>query len=61
MIGGTVAGARNVISGNTNPGVYILDSFTAISTQNNLVQGNYIGTDKTGAATGRDVASWEPR
>lgn len=42
-VGGTVSGARNVISGNGNNGVTILGN-------SNNVQGNYIGTDKTGAA-----------
>jgi titin len=41
-IGGTIAAARNVISGNKNSGI-------AISGSNNLVQGNYIGTDGGGA------------
>ena len=45
-VGGTVAGARNVISGNTFWGVK-LDG--ALST-GNVVQGNYIGTDVTGTA-----------
>ena len=40
-IGGTQAGERNVISGNTNGG--IIDY-----TSGNLIQGNYIGTDGTG-------------
>ncbi|MGB7989486.1 MAG: DUF4347 domain-containing protein, partial [Candidatus Methylophosphatis roskildensis] len=43
VVGGTSAGARNVISGNNHYGVEILTS-----SQNNLVQGNYIGTDVTG-------------
>jgi titin len=42
LVGGTVAGARNVVSGNKNSGIIIAGS-------NNLVQGNYIGTDLTGA------------
>ncbi|MFN2511684.1 MAG: carboxypeptidase regulatory-like domain-containing protein [Pyrinomonadaceae bacterium] len=41
-IGGTVAGARNIISGNTNPGIVFNGS------SGNLVQGNLIGTDVTG-------------
>ncbi|MBI3949375.1 MAG: HYR domain-containing protein [Acidobacteria bacterium] len=45
-IGGTVAGARNVISGNDQLGVAIV---TAGAT-GNLVQGNFIGTDVTGTA-----------
>ena len=42
-IGGTTAAARNVISGNTGPGVLVLGP-----TMNNLVQGNFIGIDATG-------------
>ncbi len=40
-IGGTVPGAGNVISGNLNRGI-TLDGF------NNVVRGNFIGTDATG-------------
>jgi hypothetical protein len=40
-IGGTIAGARNLISGNTFDGIKISASSTN-------VQGNYIGTDVTG-------------
>jgi titin len=43
-IGGTTAGARNVISANTGVGVR-LDS-----TSSNVVAGNYIGTDANGSA-----------
>jgi hypothetical protein len=43
FIGGTTAGARNIISGNDFEGVLIIANAT-----NNLVQGNYIGTDITG-------------
>ncbi len=43
-IGGTTAAARNVISGAGNGGI-ILDGFGSY----NLVEGNYIGTDITGA------------
>jgi uncharacterized repeat protein (TIGR01451 family) len=45
-VGGTATGARNVISGNIN-GIHILKG--TVATQNNLIQGNYIGTDSTGA------------
>ncbi len=45
-VGGTTAGARNVISGNASAGVYISDS----GTSGNLVEGNFIGTDSTGNA-----------
>ncbi len=43
-IGGTAAGARNVISGNTSDGIEVRDA----TTSNNVIQGNYIGTDVTG-------------
>ena len=43
-IGGTTAGARNVISGNPSHGVAIDGSGTDFS----VVSGNYIGTDKDG-------------
>jgi tetrahydromethanopterin S-methyltransferase subunit B len=50
-IGGTMAGARNVISGNNGNGVWINrcsgNVFQCNST-GNLVQGNFIGTDVTG-------------
>ncbi|HEV3343584.1 MAG TPA: hypothetical protein VG125_24645, partial [Pirellulales bacterium] len=43
-VGGTTAGAGNVISGNTGDGIDIINPGTA----NNLVEGNYVGTDATG-------------
>ena len=45
-IGGTTAAARNVISGNLHEGVLIGFAGTA----NNVVEGNFIGTDSTGKA-----------
>ena len=45
VIGGVTAGARNIISGNNGHGVMIQSS----TVTNNSVQGNYIGTDVTGA------------
>ena len=45
-IGGTTAGARNVISGNDSAGI-VLSGATATGNQ---VQGNYIGTTASGAA-----------
>jgi titin len=45
QIGGTVPGARNVISGNTTNGVFLVGAGTA----GNVIQANYIGTDKTGS------------
>lgn len=44
-IGGTVASAANVISGNNSAGVQLINP----GTNNNTVQGNLIGTDVTGA------------
>jgi hypothetical protein len=41
-IGGTTASDRNVVSGNSGRGIYLIDS------NNNLVRGNYVGTDATG-------------
>lgn len=49
-VGGTVAGARNVISGNGFSGVSILSFGATGGATGNLVQGNYVGTDKTGTA-----------
>jgi parallel beta-helix repeat protein len=46
IIGGTAAGAGNLISGNTNNGVEMFGDGTA----NNQVLGNYIGTDVTGTS-----------
>jgi hypothetical protein len=43
QLGGTAAGARNVISGNGGYGVSI-----RAQSRNNVVEGNYIGTDATG-------------
>ena len=51
-IGGTAAGAGNLISGNTEYGIYIQQP-TAID---NLVEGNRIGTNRAGtAALGNSV------
>jgi titin len=45
VIGGTVAGARNVISGNGGDGVGLFNTGSTANT----VEGNYIGTDNTGS------------
>jgi titin len=44
-VGGTSAAARNVISGNGFDGVVIIN----VGTENNVVEGDYVGTDATGA------------
>ena len=46
LIGGTQAGARNVISGNTSYGIYLASGF--VPSFANTIQGNYIGPDITG-------------
>ena len=48
-IGGTVAGARNLISGNGRVGVALGGSDSSQSGEGNLLQGNLIGTDVSGA------------
>ncbi len=45
-VGGTTAGAGNVISGNNHFGFEVLGA----TSQNNLLQGNYIGTTASGLA-----------
>ncbi len=45
-IGGLTPAARNIISGNTNNGIY----FSGTTASNNLIQGNFIGTDINGTA-----------
>src|SRR5262249_19687121 len=46
LIGGTAAGAGNVISGNGGDGILLQDPHTT----GNVVEGNLIGTDVTGRA-----------
>jgi titin len=46
LVGGTAAGARNIISSNLRGGVLI-----ANGSSNNQVQGNFIGTDVTGTTS----------
>jgi hypothetical protein len=48
-IGGTLPGAGNVISRNRGPGIHI-GSVSGGTGADNLVQGNFIGTDLTGTA-----------
>ena len=48
-VGGTEAGARNIISGNKGTGVWVATSFpSGPGSANNTVQGNYIGTTPDG-------------
>ena len=49
LIGGTSAGARNLISGNRFAALEICANCGAFPTTGNVVQGNYIGTDASGA------------
>ncbi len=53
LIGGASPGEGNIISGNTNAGVWL---FRAAAT-NNVVQGNLIGTDATGLVAVRNLTS----
>ncbi len=56
-VGGTSAGARNVISGNDANGVFISGTNTATF---NKVQGNFIGTDASGrGALGNNLGNTE--
>jgi Ca2+-binding RTX toxin-like protein len=43
IIGGTIAGSRNIISGNGDSGIEIV-----LASPNTFIAGNYIGTDVTG-------------
>jgi hypothetical protein len=43
-VGGTVVGARNIISGNNQIGLYLY----LAGASNNVIQGNFIGTDSSG-------------
>ena len=45
LIGGTTAGARNILSGNGQSGLFL----NAASVTGNLVEGNYLGTDVSGS------------
>lgn len=55
-IGGTIPAERNVISGSRGSGVLIIGG-RAAGAGGNVIQGNYIGTDKNGAAAIGNVAA----
>ena len=44
QVGGTTVGTRNIISANGAEGIYFIDP----GATNNVIEGNYIGTDQTG-------------
>lgn len=48
VIGGVTEGARNVISGNGQGGVYLYNPGVTGQSTNNYIQGNFIGVDVTG-------------
>jgi hypothetical protein len=50
LIGGTTAVSRNVITGNTGPGIEITGSITALAARENVIQGNFIGTNASAGA-----------
>jgi len=50
-VGGTTAGSRKVISGNTEDGIYIIGNGAPVdSVVDTVIQGNFIGVDATGRA-----------
>src|SRR5581483_6515541 len=51
---------RNVISGQYSAGIFIANTYGTGPSNNNLLQGNYIGTDKTGTVALEDLNSIGP-
>lgn len=59
-IGGTTPAARNIISGSQRSGILVLS--TDDTSGGTLIQGNYIGTDKTGqVGLGNNLAGVSPQ
>lgn len=54
VIGGTTTADRNVISGNSAHGIWLLGDTFGVP-ENNLIQGNYIGTNPAGTAARGNV------
>jgi len=48
-VGGSAAGAGNVISGNHDSGIFISGTSATSTSQSNLVDGNHIGVDASGS------------
>src|SRR5829696_2188460 len=48
VVGGTTPAARNLISGNAFDGVFMQGDPVGTPADSNRIQGNYIGTDRTG-------------
>jgi hypothetical protein len=48
VVGGTTPAARNLISGNGTEGVFMSGSFSGAQADSMRVQGNYVGTDRSG-------------
>lgn len=56
-IGGATPAARNLISGNRGSGIFLLSAITSTPASLNVIEGNYIGTDRSGMyglGNGRD-------
>ena len=47
-VGGTTPAARNLISGNSGRGVLVSNSIGSTTIHDNVIEGNFIGTDVTG-------------
>lgn len=49
-IGGSIPGARNTISGNRDYGIWLTVRFFEVPSEDNVIEGNFIGTDSSGTA-----------